>query len=248
MTLNNHPENIIVFKAHNMEEALQKADQAFRRNGILGTVWLSDDAGYKYANDIPLRQTNNTLLALEKGKDISASPMSATGDVIIRLGCADEFTLAHKSDTRQQILKHTSPERLSNMRKLTSHFNLVRLHIRYENQTAFHPHYDSENAPKKPPQHDKLFKGRRLRILCSRSGPGTWIYDMKEPRVSSMFNLFSKKPLPEPWEAPVGSYVFLGGDDWGRENALFHSSPKFKSSSPNVPRVLDVYDCFPRNE
>ena len=123
--------------------------------------------------------------------------------------------------------------RRENISKLSEIFETVRFSgFANKKSNSVGPHYDGELFQRgSEPDFSKLFLGaKNLKIICVRNGPGTWLYESEE-------NL-------QPWQTPIGSYLFLMRTEEVCDKAVYHSWPIFEMLPEEMPRVFDVYDCF----
>lgn len=258
VSLNNHPDNIVVFKAATMSEAIITADEALRQNGIQGVVWEKSAVPIDTEFEGLLRKAYKLAVV---GKD---NTKSAIIDTSIGIGNAQTTIKLEQEDKLKpkfgfiqregvENKKHDASlyleaVRTDNMKAFANRFPSVQLCIRHEKRSLFNPHYDGGKDDLDPIDENKIFGGRSIRILSGRHQKGTLIYDLKGETLKRKFSLSGegKLILPDAWEVGKGNYLFFGGNSWGKDKALLHSSPEFTANNDEDARVLDVYDCFPK--
>jgi hypothetical protein len=245
----NHPKNVVVFTAASLSEAIPLADAAMRQDGIQGAVWFSKPCDIDFEKEVLLRRAfrRGTRGWRNESGMVSDSIGKTAAEVTIRLTAKQRFKFGYRRNTAnaRRCLDKT---RIENMLALQTIFHSVKLGVRHEVKTKINPHFDSKEAEMEVTDTTRLFFGRRLRVLNSRAGAGTLVYDLDGKPLRQKAGTLSEPEyhLPEAWQVGVGSYLFLGGDDWGRDKSILHTSPDFVANDELYPRVLDVYDCHHR--
>lgn len=236
ISLDNYPSNIAVFEAINMSEALLQADKVLKKEHIQGAVWAASP------NPCDIQKEETLRHAYQKacGHPVSSHTQDWV-QIIIKLQ-NDQFNFGFDGK-HGNASNNLTRDRKNNMRALSTYFSTVQLSVRHERAINKKPHLDGDIATGTPFESSKLFGGKRIRILNARLQAGTLVYPSTNELKQSYF---MPKKLPEPWQVDLGHYLFFGGNDWGQEKALLHSSPDYMGENNQNIRILDVYDCFPK--
>jgi hypothetical protein len=251
ISLTEHPKNITVFEAAHMDEAVLKADDALKNDGIQGVVWFEKPAPMTPEKEVLLKTAYIAAMRTVRN-DVSTEAQRLRAVLLEndqREGKTGKLSFS-PYEGEQNAAEHLDASRLKTITALSAHFPHTRLTVKYEKRVPFYPHYDRSGTIE-PTKIDKtkLFGGRCIRILTTREGEGTLAYDLEGRVLKKGFKWqgFGKVDLPTPWQLAAGSFMFLPGCDWGRDKALLHSSPSHnedESVAPTQPtRILDVYDC-----
>ncbi len=248
ITLEDHPENIAVFEATSLYEACLKADAAMRQEGIQGAVWIKQD-------ERPF--SDNRLAALARLRQKSDDPLLGTANMK-RMNGINVKTLV-KTDNQGgshlefEKLEGVDPaeileaERLDDLSNLSRAFGECSLSSRYELLEKVDPHYDHyQQFPEVQAEEDKMFLGRRARILVARHQPSVIVYNTRGQNpaydVGGVILGRGREKLKEAWQPAIGDYIFTCDLTWGQSKALAHSSPEFSCEAEEDCRILDVYD------
>lgn len=258
ITPNNHPENVAVFFANSMEQAICAADRAMQREGIQAALWFSKPADLDLTQEVLLQQA---FLRTSKQPPGAATTIDANRDpkslqITVHVRKSDkQLSFGHRRKKERQLprrfdaSKHLDQTRMENIWALSRIFPQVQLGVRHELRGYFNPHFDSSKSNVSPPQAGLPFLGRRVRILNSRKGSGTLVYDLQGKIITKRFGKLPDDELarlPRAWQVAAGSYLFIGGEDWGPEKSILHTPEEFAFDDPAQRRVLDVYDCSRR--
>lgn len=248
ITLQEHPENIAVFEAASLYEACLKADAAMRQEGIQGAVWIRNET-QPFLSD--------RLAAVRKLREQSGSSafdnraMRSTNGINLKTELVpgpDGQLIPHFENFRgieaEDVIE---PQRLSDLQELSRVFGGCALSSRYDMTETTDPHYDHYmRFAMMEAQDDKMFQGRKVRLLVSRHQPSVVVYKAKGENPpceeGGYIRGSGRSKLQEAWQPDVGDYIFTCDLTWGLEKALPHSSPEFSCEAEEDCRILDVYD------
>ena len=228
ISLTNYPDNVAVLDADSMFEAALKASDEMKSPDIQAALWLRKENGYNSLRDKRLKKHFGTVIKSRTGNPVNTSVAvnlntNTNPNNDIRIGKAGGQSISF------QTYDFTRSKAIRDLGKI---FSLVRLTIRYQSECIRSPHVDCSTADITEVDDQKLFGGRRIRILDSRRASGTYLFERDDIEMKN------------PWETPLHSPLFIGGGDWGKGRGLLHSEPNFLAGAVSGQRVVDVYDCF----
>ncbi|MCB1590889.1 MAG: hypothetical protein KDI90_00420 [Alphaproteobacteria bacterium] len=248
ITLDDHPDNVAVFEAVSLTEACLKADAAMRRPEIQGAIWVRNEREpflkERMGAVTNLREKAETQVFdgeyLRKPNGVSLQ----TDMIRQKDGAYKPKFESYSKVTAEEIIE---PERLAELKELSTLFAATTLNCRYQMTEHIDPHYDYfTNDPLADIQEDRLFLGRPLRILVSRHQATTIIYNTlgEYPESLRGGNIRGRwrEKLAEAWQPAVGDYVFQCNLRWGNDKALPHSPPEFSTEDEADCRIIDIYD------
>ncbi|HCK32767.1 MAG: hypothetical protein CMH32_05625 [Micavibrio sp.] len=257
ISADNHPANIVVFQARDIEEACRKADEAISRDGIEGAVWqktpeqIEDtkktESAHKHVQTTPanimhwLKGIAFSLLNKHYGPFLYRSFDNGAG---VKFKLNRDFMAPHK---------HFEPSIAKEILQLARMFTLLTVDRRIHDtsNSYVNAHFDGKPDIDTDIRRNKnlVFNGHGVRILAPRKKAGTYIFHTNGKKGDYMCsqcddgrttNLEAISTL-QPWVTIPGQYLFIHG--LGRlGKAILHDWPIYEATKEE-PRIIDVFDC-----
>jgi hypothetical protein len=255
ISADNHPANITVFQARDIEEACRKADEAINQDGIQGAVWQKTPAqieeitkkhsAYGHLQTKPAN-VKHWFTGLAFGILIRHY-----GNFLYRSFDNDDDVIFKLSRDFMIPSKHFEPSIAREILQLAHMFTTLTVdrRIRPISNPYVEAHYDGDPGPYSEKDKDLLFNGNDVRILAPRQKDGTYVFDtdgkkgpymcpQRDDGRSTNLELISKL---QPWAIAPGQYLFMHGL-YRRDKALLHDRPTYEATKEE-PRIIDVFDC-----
>ena len=225
ITLDKHPDNVCVFTAGSLMEALLKADTA-HREGYKAGIWA------------------NPGTAMSRRQDHIVSPdfiSRQSAELRPHFQRAAKLGLQYARESYKMPAPGLDPEiersRFSGLPLLRTVFKKVIPEGRCQMFSDYAPHTDEEPLPEKAAQPENLFSGQNVKVLCVHNVAGFYIFDQRDKhRFDEMGSDTFTDNIHPKWHVNIGDVGFFQG-------GFLHSAPKFKLAEGQTPRAVDIQDC-----
>lgn len=220
-----HPDNICVFTAESLMEALLKADTACRE-GYKAAIWFNPGQA--------LDTSPSHLLTADFMKH-------QPPDLRIHFLRSAKLGRQYRRESYKMPAPGLDPaierRRFSTLPHLRIAFEEVIPDGRCQMSADYAPHTDEEPHPEKPAQPENLFNGQHVKVLRAHNVAGTYVFDEKDKRRFDEMgsDAFAARVYPK-WVMSIGDVAFFQG-------GFLHSTEKFKLTEGKTPRTIDIQDC-----
>lgn len=224
-SLKHHPDNVAVFNASSMIDALLLADNAHRKGAHAG-IWVNP----KEAMESPYK--NDKAIEEQASRHTELAPHLQRSRELAKQFSKQSYKMrAHGLDAKIE------QRRFAGLMSLRIVFREVVPEGRVQSFADYAPHLDPDPAPDIPAQPENLFQGKHVKILCIQHGDGMLGFDERDrKRFETMGSDEFTRAVHPKWYMNPGDIAFFQG-------RFLHSAAKFQLRDDQVPRVADIQDC-----
>jgi hypothetical protein len=225
ITLDDHPDNICVFSAKSLAEALLKGDAAYRE-GYQAAIWSAPGQALA-KHTMPSLST-----AAVQGQPSDLQPHYIRAAKLTRQFFRESYKMPAPGLDRA-----TEQSRFAGLPVLRLAFQQVIAEGRCQMHADYAPHTDIDPYPEVRPQPENIFEGKHVKILRVHNVAGTYAFDDRDKKRFDEMGSddFTAHVLPK-WYIPIGDVAIFQDD-------FLHSAASFKLEERQTPRVIDIQDC-----